>query len=125
MPSIDGGDQLSPEYAPWAYIGPNKEYFVWQTSQKAEHDGYLYRIGMVDDNEVVCERRPITDAKLVPHAKTDNIEMVPVELIPEGLFPSLQTMSVRLAEVKTLVDQIDPSRANSDQLDTTVRSKLK
>ena len=121
MPSIDGGDSLSPEYAPWAYIGSN---FVWQTVQNAEHEGYLYRAGRTRDGRVVCERRPNEDVLSGSLRNSVAVEEVPEELIPEGLFPNLQTMSEILDAVKSLVDQIDASGASSDQLDATIRSRL-
>jgi hypothetical protein len=125
MPSIDGGDQLSPDYAPWAWIGPDNEHFVWQTSQRAEHEGFLYRAGMLNDETVVCERRPIEDVAGGSLVNRAHIEAVPIEQIPDGIFPSLQSMSDRIKEVRAAIDLIDPTKASSDQLDAAIRSKQK
>lgn len=109
MPGFGGEDSLSPEYAPWAYIGPNNEYFVWQTAEEAKHDTYLYRAGMTDDEKLVCERRPLTEAPLGSLMMRDNVELVLPEDIPAGLFPSLQSMAARIAEVQAQIDEIEPT----------------
>lgn len=116
MPSFDGGDSLSPTYAPWAWIGPNNEHFVWQTARKVAHEGFLYRAGLVNGEQVVCERSPLEDANARPSMIRDRVELVPVEEIPQGLFPSLESMIDRLQEVQTMLNQVEPNTSSADQL---------
>lgn len=122
MPSITGGDQLDPSYAPWAWIGPDDDrHLVWQTSQAAEHGGWLYRAGMIDDTQIVCERRPTEDAPNGNLMKRDRIETVPVDKIPEGLFPNFTTMSQAIDAVRGVIAAVEPTEAPADQLETKIR----
>jgi hypothetical protein len=109
MPSITGGDQLDPEYAPHFYIGPNDEYFVWQTRVEAEHEGYLYRAGRTEDEEIVADRRPLKIPKAAGSIALDELfELIPAEELPDGLFENIPSFEGRVEEVNELIRQIQP-----------------
>jgi len=51
MPSITGGNQLSQDYAGWAWVG---NHFVGRTKRKITHERVDYEIGKTSDEQVVC-----------------------------------------------------------------------
>lgn len=122
MPSFDGGDQLSPEYAPSFHIGLGNN-FVWQTAETAEHDGWLYRAGKTDDDELVCERRPLEDTPGGTLLQRQQLEDVPILEIPKGLFPNLRTFGEITKEIKGLLNEVEPGGTASAQLDAQIARK--
>lgn len=82
MPSITGGDQLSPEYAPWAWI---QGQFVWQTAQKVLVDQWEYRIGRTTEERIVCERQLVGGQQ--------RAEQVPEMQIPEQVLMAIKNVS--------------------------------
>lgn len=87
MPSIDGGDSTSREYAPHMWL---REHFIHNTQKLVKVGDWWYRGGRLDDESIVAER---WKGDKFRHKKQTDREIVPPDEIPQEL---LQAMANRL-----------------------------
>lgn len=84
MPSIDGGDSTSKDYAPHMWIG---DHFIHNSGQTVQIGDWWYRAGKLSDESIVAERwqgekyRPV------------GIESVSLEEMPEELLAQMESIS--------------------------------
>ena len=108
MPSIDGGDQMSPDYAPWAWLGPNNEYMIWQSEKKFQLGEWIYRAGRTSDEQLVCERF-LASAESGLHVRSDSVaELVDIADIPAELVQLMEDVSFsgQKAKVSAAIAQL-------------------
>jgi hypothetical protein len=89
MPSIDGGDQCSKEYAPHMWIGDN---FIHNSGLKLKVGEWWYRAGRLHDESLVAERWKGSEYKGLGGVQTDH-EPVSAELIPPELVEKMKSVS--------------------------------
>jgi len=88
MPSIDGGDQTSKEYATHMWIGDD---FIHNSGVILQIGEWWYRAGRLVDESLVAERWK-GDKYEGFDGQTDR-ESVPVELIPAEMLEKMKSVS--------------------------------
>ncbi len=105
MPNIWGGDQMDPDYAPWAWIG---DEFVGRTGKTVTHQDVEYRIGKNATGKIVCKRVESGGKE----------KSVPLDEIPQEVLDSIEKKSFKESkkEVETLAREIQPDMDEGDIL---------
>ena len=87
MPSIDGGDSTTPEYAPHMWLGG---HFIHNTQQRVKVGDWWYRGGRFEDERIVAERWKGDEFS---HQKQTDRQMVSTEQIPPELLLAMSSVS--------------------------------
>lgn len=87
MPSIDGGDSTSSEYAPHMWLG---NHFIYNTQRVVRVGTWWYRGGRLGDGTIVAERW--RGGRLPMDGQTDR-EMVSTDQIPPKLLRAMKSVS--------------------------------